>query len=251
MLKKDNPKYARGNFNGFRLAHSKGVFVEDFTRKLDLTSKHISGKVVLDVGCSYGKNVFRFADISKEIHGIEILEESISSAKNKNKNSNVFFKQGDAENIPYESNKFDTVYSLWVLEHLENPTKFFDEVNRVLKPGGILILWVPSVLNPTGFFTKLVSNYYKMKLLSFLSKKPIEEVSDMECFYRANYVSEIDSLTSGKFQRVFLERYDTPGYYSQSRFLTYLWYVRYRLTNNKFLEWIKPQFYVEYEKLKL
>ena len=250
MQKKDNPKYGSSNFHGMRWAHSKGIFIEDFERKLELTRKGLRDKIVLDVGCNDGKNVFRFSDVAKEIHGIEIMEDCIDLANNNNDKENVFFKKGDAENIPYSDSKFDVVYSLWVLEHLRNPSKFFEEAYRVLKPGGVLILWAPSVLNPTGFFIKLVSNHYKTKILSIFSRKPIEEVSDMECFYRANYVRAIDNLTNKKFDRIFLERYDTPSYFSKSRFFTYLWYIRYRLTNNKYLEFFKPSFYVEYKKLK-
>jgi len=250
MKKVLNPKYGGSNFHGMRWAYYKGVFVEDFERKIKLTKKRLVNKVVLDVGCNDGKNVFRFSSIVKEIYGIEVMEECVNLAIKNNDKNNVFFKKGDAEKIPFSDNKFDVVYSLWVLEHLRNPAKFFEEVFRVLKPGGILILWAPSVLNPTGFLIKLVSNNYKTKFLSILSKKPVEEVSDMECFYRANYVRAIDKLTNENLVRIFLERYDNPAYFSKSRFLTYLWYLRYRLTNNRFLDFIKPSFYVEYKKLK-
>ena len=175
MKKRDNPRYGTESFHGFRWAHSKGIFVEDFERKIELTKRRLNGKIVLDVGCSSGKNVFRFSNIAKEIHGIEVRDSTLNQAKERNNSANVFFKKGDAENIPYGSATFDVIYSLWVLEHLRNPSKFFDEVYRVLKPGGLLILWAPSVLNPTGVFTKLTSNRFKMKALSILNKKSITQ----------------------------------------------------------------------------
>jgi SAM-dependent methyltransferase len=63
--------------------------------------------------------------------------------------------------LPYPSESFDLVTSTEVIEHLENPRRFFREVARVLKPGGQIILSTPNVLNAksrvrypgSGFFT--------------------------------------------------------------------------------------------------
>ncbi len=50
---------------------------------------------------------------------------------------------GDAHNIPVESNAVDCVKCTELLEHVEYPEKVLEEISRVLKPGGALILSVP------------------------------------------------------------------------------------------------------------
>ncbi len=52
--------------------------------------------------------------------------------------------QGDAERIPLHSDSIDLVVSLDTLEHVPNDVAAFDEILRVLKPGGTLILNVPA-----------------------------------------------------------------------------------------------------------
>lgn len=50
---------------------------------------------------------------------------------------------GDGCQMPYEENKFDTVLSIQVLEHTFEPIRMFNEIVRVLKPGGNAIILVP------------------------------------------------------------------------------------------------------------
>ena len=47
--------------------------------------------------------------------------------------------------LPFEDHSFDVVTMLAVLEHLEHPLELLSEIHRVLKPGGCLIMTVPSV----------------------------------------------------------------------------------------------------------
>lgn len=50
---------------------------------------------------------------------------------------------GDAQNIPLKSKAVDCVKCTELLEHVECPEKLLDEISRILKPGGILILSTP------------------------------------------------------------------------------------------------------------
>ena len=51
---------------------------------------------------------------------------------------NIEFVQADAENLPFEKETFDIVTAAFLIVHLKDPTRFFDEAYRVLKDGGIL-----------------------------------------------------------------------------------------------------------------
>jgi SAM-dependent methyltransferase len=50
---------------------------------------------------------------------------------------------GDIHSMPFDNNSLDAVICLAVLEHVENPIKAFQEIYRVLKPGGYVLIYVP------------------------------------------------------------------------------------------------------------
>ena len=56
----------------------------------------------------------------------------------------VKFSIASGCNIPYEDNFFDCVYSIDVIEYVENDALFIKENIRVLKNGGILIIGTPN-----------------------------------------------------------------------------------------------------------
>jgi len=80
-------------------------------------------------------------------HGIEWSEALALEAQEKGLN----VTQGDLNsNHPFDSNSFDCVYGLSVLEHLLNPCKFLRESHRTLKDGGTLVILTPNI---STFFT--------------------------------------------------------------------------------------------------
>ncbi len=50
------------------------------------------------------------------------------------------FVQASATEMPFEDNRFDAVWSIWVLEHVPNPEQMLTEMRRVVKPNGLLYL---------------------------------------------------------------------------------------------------------------
>ena len=55
---------------------------------------------------------------------------------------------GFAEHLPFESESFDFVNAYSVIEHVDNPEAVFNEVSRVLKPGGGFFFFTTSRLSP-------------------------------------------------------------------------------------------------------
>jgi SAM-dependent methyltransferase len=56
----------------------------------------------------------------------------------------------DIESLPFENNSIDAIICLEVLEHVKNPFKAAEEIKRVLKPGGLLLLTTPFLLGYHG-----------------------------------------------------------------------------------------------------
>ena len=99
------------------------------------------GMVMLDIGCGGGATLKRLLKRSPEgmIYGIDISEESVVKAKNVNKqllNKQVFVRQGSADSLPWEDQKFDVVTAVETVYFWPNLPQCFQEVKRVLKPGG-------------------------------------------------------------------------------------------------------------------
>lgn len=61
-----------------------------------------------------------------------------------NSPSGLDIVQGFAESLPYADNEFDVVYCSHVLEHVNDEKKSLEEIKRVLKPGGTLIIGMPT-----------------------------------------------------------------------------------------------------------
>ena len=94
---------------------------------------------LLDLGCDDGQWTKRLAVVinTKKAYGIEIADTNIVKAQKKG----IMVTKGDLNNkIPFRSSSFDVVHANQVIEHLTNIDKFLDEIYRVLKPSGYLII---------------------------------------------------------------------------------------------------------------
>ena len=87
----------------------------------------------------------------------------------------VEIKSGDLSGtLPYTSETFDYIASLEGLEHIDSPPNAFREYQRLLKPGGHLILSVPNIMNIEERLKWLVYGYTShFKPLSLESRAKI------------------------------------------------------------------------------
>jgi len=82
---------------------------------------------------------------------INISKKEIKKGRKKAQKNGVKidFKVADAHKMPFEDNKFDIVFGGSVIHHLDIP-RATKEINRVLKPGGLMIFSEPLGVNPVG-----------------------------------------------------------------------------------------------------
>ena len=97
---------------------------------------------ILDVGCGTGVISLLLAELEHSVTGIDLSEGMLKKAKEKARTFSlpVEFKNGDAEDLPFEDEAFDVVTNRHLLWALPNPEKAISEWKRVLKPGGKVII---------------------------------------------------------------------------------------------------------------
>lgn len=134
-------------------------------------------KRVLDAGCGMGGHTRFVAKYAKEVVGIEGA--AVARTKRLTKDlPNVKIIKADINTVNFKK-KFDNIYCVGVLPHLENPKKGFDNLVKQLKKGGKINIWVLSkegnsfmikVIDPLkkAFFLKLSLNAL-MHISSFLT----------------------------------------------------------------------------------
>jgi SAM-dependent methyltransferase len=96
----------------------------------------LKGKL-LDVGC--GSKPYRNLFTVDEYIGMEIESTQYKETKT---DIDVFY---DGNTFPFPDHTFDSILCNQVLEHVFNPEHFLNEIQRVLKPGGQILLTVPFV----------------------------------------------------------------------------------------------------------
>lgn len=92
---------------------------------------------ILDLGCGTGLYFDIFKNYTNNIYGIDASQQSVSLCKKK---GYLHVELADATLLPFPDEFFDFVFTSEVLEHVENYVKMLKEINRVLKPKGVLLL---------------------------------------------------------------------------------------------------------------
>ncbi len=102
---------------------------------------------LVDVGCGTGANLPMLRHAAGEngaVFGFDFSPLALQWAKQQTDLTNLSLSQGDAMRMPLRDNCADCVTMLDVLEHLPDDKCALSEVERILKPGGVLVLSVPA-----------------------------------------------------------------------------------------------------------
>lgn len=108
--------------------------------------RHLAeGKAVLDIACGEGYGSAMLAAVAASVIGVDISQEAVAHASQKYADvTGLQFRHGDAASIPVETDSVDVVISFETIEHHEKHQEMIDEIRRVLRPGGILIISSPN-----------------------------------------------------------------------------------------------------------
>lgn len=139
-------------------------------------SQFVAGQTVLDVASGEGYGSALLAETAERVVGVDISAETVRFARDKYARPNLEFLCGPADAIPVEGEAiFDWVVSFETIEHLdeEEQSRFMSEVNRLLKPNGVLILSTPNKLfysDRRSYKNEFHSReFYEQEYVDFLS----------------------------------------------------------------------------------
>lgn len=130
-----------------------------------------AGDLILDVGCATGNAALeaaRFCEPEKGgVLGIDAAPSMIKKARVKIKNLPCRFDIGLAESLPYQNETFEKAISTFFFHHLslKDKSKTLNEIERVLKPSGVLILCDLDI--PYNLFGKIYG-----KIAEFFFRQP-------------------------------------------------------------------------------
>lgn len=101
----------------------------------------VSGPKILEVGVGTGKNL-SYYPTAVTVTGIDLTPGMLQRAARRadELNLDVELRLGDIQNLEFADNTFDEVVATFVFCSVPNPVLGFQEVARVLKPGGRLLL---------------------------------------------------------------------------------------------------------------
>jgi len=99
--------------------------------------------IVIDVGSGGGWAAEKLVDKCGKFICIDVSEINLSKLSSIYQQDNFFVIQADAMNMPIADNSVDYIISSEVIEHLPNPEKFINEMFRILKLNGKIIISTP------------------------------------------------------------------------------------------------------------
>lgn len=154
-------EYDKKRFKG-----ASGIYGDNIQKEIILKMiDNFENKKILEIGTGTGR-------FSKEILKKEALFFGIDYSFNMllktrfnclSLKKDLFLSQADGYNLPFKDNSFDACICINVLNHMEYHERCLCEINRVLKPGGILI----------ANFHNLISFYFLIGILVNIRKKSI------------------------------------------------------------------------------
>jgi len=129
---------------------------DKFVSLIDLCFENKVGLRILEIGCGTGAYTVRYSQRlpKAKIVAIDISGEMIKIAREKHRvRKNLLYQKKSAYETGFKSSSFDVVCGFYILHHL-NLKAAIKEIDRVLKPGGVVYFYEPNILNPLVFLIK-------------------------------------------------------------------------------------------------
>lgn len=185
-----------------------------------------AGDIVLDAGCGHQSLVPQGDHVPFSLIGFDMVWEDVR--QNDSVNLGLV---SDISYVPLRSESVDIVSCNMVLEHIREPDKVFQELSRVLRKGGHLIVMTPSIFNIVTIVNGLIPNRFHPKIAYYLTG--VNESDTFPTYYRANSIGQLRRLLGrNHMQEAEVLMYQPPPYaFVFSRLMCRIVIAYYRVIN--------------------
>lgn len=149
---------------------------------------------VLECACGTGIITYSIASKCKSLVATDFSKGMLKQAEKKCRKKNVEFKLLDISNIEYENEKFDKAVAGNVIHLLPDPEKALSELERVVKPGGKII--IPTYINMSKHSATVAVKF--LELLGVEFKKQFDLESYKSFFADMGYRNVEYDVIDGK-----------------------------------------------------
>ena len=181
----------------------------------EIAARLSDARSVLDFGCGANTDLARHRTPTREVWGVDVQRHPELAHPE-------WFRQFDeAGRAPFSAGSFDVIVSCWVLEHVQSPAAFLEEIHRLLRPGGCFIAVSINSLHYITFLSRLVGmlpHSLTQWLVQRLYGRPTHDT--FPTWYRMNRQGQLKSLARKAGLKVAsFTRYANPEYFSFSPLL--------------------------------
>lgn len=145
-------KYEQDNDRSFFELMIKGLDDAGFDPHIGNSESNLS---FLDVGCATGLLVEYMQDKGWNSKGVELCGPAAVYGSEQRK---IEIFSGVLEQAAYGNNTFDVIHCSHLIEHLNDPSAYLDEIYRILKPGGFFYCTTP---NSDGFQARVFGSKWR------------------------------------------------------------------------------------------
>ena len=165
-------------------------------------------KKILDVGCGDGRLIFKLVNDQNELTGIDLNKDSITTANNNNKYSNIKFHEGDFLKYNFKE-KYDAIIFVASIHHL-NMREALIKAKELLNKNGLIIIvglskpstifdWLLEIIRfiPSNIISKIKHNTdseelnltvnYDIPQISYIKKILKKELPNYKIKYGLHY----------------------------------------------------------------
>lgn len=147
---------AAGRWNAMYAGDTESLEDENFRTRRDYAVAYVlinsrPGDRILDLGCGTAPVLCELRRCGRDAVGLDYSEDMLAHARNRLRSQGLDdtgLRQGDCRNTPWPAASFDFVVCLGVISYIENYDPVLAEIDRLLKPGGTLLISYRNAHNP-------------------------------------------------------------------------------------------------------
>jgi 2-polyprenyl-3-methyl-5-hydroxy-6-metoxy-1,4-benzoquinol methylase len=165
-------------------------------------------KKVLDYGCGNGYGSYLLSGVAEEVAAVDINGEVIDGCKEKYKKDNLTFQQvKPEERMHFEDRAFDVVISFQVVEHVLDVAGYLNELKRVLKDDGVLVITTPNRKHRLYPFQKPVNPFHMREYSLKALRADMGTVFNNVEIYGINGTAEVRAVEFRRLKKTMLRMF--------------------------------------------